>query len=76
MKAERPVRTHQTPSKGDGAEEWVRFWIFSEGRANRIHCYCCSVDKSRPVFYDPVDCSTPGFPVFQEFAWIANPNPA
>ena len=75
MKAEGSVRNHKTPSKGDGGEEWVRFWIFSEGRADRMHCCCCSVDESCPALYDPVDCSRPGFPVFQEFAWIINPNP-
>ena len=26
---------------------------------------CCSVSRSRPSPCDPVDCSTPGFPVFQ-----------
>ena len=26
-------------------------------------CYCCSVAKSCPTLCDPVDCSTPGFPV-------------
>ena len=32
---------------------------------------CCSVAKSCPTFYDPVNCSMPGFPVlhyFPEFA--------
>ena len=26
-------------------------------------CCCCSVIKSCPVLHDPMDCSTPGFPV-------------
>ena len=26
-------------------------------------CYCCSVTKSCPTLFDPMDCSTPGFPV-------------
>ena len=26
-------------------------------------CYCCSVDKSCLTLWDPMDCSTPGFPV-------------
>ena len=25
--------------------------------------YCCSVTKSCPTLHDPMDCSTPGFPV-------------
>ena len=36
-------------------------------------CRCCSVSKSCPTFYDPMDCSMPGFPVLhcpQEFAQI------
>ena len=38
----------------------------------KVHCCCCfSVAKSCPTLRDPMDCSTPGFPVlhyFQEFA--------
>ena len=33
--------------------------------------FCCSVTVSRPTLCDPVDCSTPGFPVLHcllEFA--------
>ena len=26
-------------------------------------CYCCSVTKLYPTLCDPIDCSTPGFPV-------------
>ena len=26
-------------------------------------CCCCSVAQSRPTLCDPMDCSTPGFPV-------------
>ena len=26
---------------------------------------CCSVTRSCPSLWDPMDCSTPGFPVFQ-----------
>ena len=35
-----------------------------------LNC-CCSVPKSYPTLWDPMDCSTPGFPVFHylpEFA--------
>ena len=28
-----------------------------------FHCLCCSVTKSCPTLWDPMDCSTPGFPV-------------
>ena len=34
---------------------------------------CCSVSKSRPTLCDPMDCSTPGFPILHdlpEFAQI------
>ena len=36
-------------------------------------CCCCLVAKSRPTLRDPMDCSTPGFPVLRnllEFAQI------
>ena len=36
-------------------------------------CCCCSVGQSCPTLCDPMDCSTPSFPVFQyllEFAQI------
>ena len=36
-----------------------------------IKSYCCSVAKSHQSFCDPMDCSTPGFPVLHylpEFA--------
>ena len=38
-----------------------------------ICCYCCSVAKSHLTLCDPMDCSTPGFPVLHhppEFAQI------
>ena len=38
-----------------------------------IYMLCCSVPKSCPTLYNPMDCSTPGFPVlhyFPEFAQI------
>ena len=34
---------------------------------------CCSIAKSCPALGDPMDCSTPGFPVlhhFPEFAQV------
>ena len=42
--------------------------------------HCCSVDKSCPTIFDPMDCSTPGFPVLHclpEFAqthvhWVSD----
>ena len=39
----------------------------------RIDCCCCSLTKSCPTLCDPMDCSTPGFPVLHyllEFAQI------
>ena len=44
-----------------------------------VYC-CCSVTKSCPTLYDPMDCSTPGFPVLHyllEFAqtpvhWVSD----
>ena len=36
-----------------------------------ICCCCCSVAKSRPTLCDPVDCSTPGFPVLHHLLEFA-----
>ena len=46
-------------------------------------CCCCSVAKQHPTLCDPMDCSTPGFPVLQyllEFAqthahWVSDAIP-
>ena len=41
-------------------------------------CSCCSVVKSCPALWDPMDCSTPGFPVLRyllEFAQIHSIEP-
>ena len=34
-------------------------------------CYCCSIGKSCPTLCDPMDCSTPGFPVFHYLSEFA-----
>ena len=34
-------------------------------------CCCCSVTKSHPTLWDPMDCSTPGFPVPHTFPELA-----
>ena len=31
-----------------------------------IYCCCCSVTQSCPTFWDPMDCSMPGFPVLHQ----------
>jgi len=36
-----------------------------------FHCCCCSVAQSRPTLCDPMDCSTPGFPVLHHFPELA-----
>ena len=37
-----------------------------------IHLYiCCSAAQSCPTFYDPMDCSTPGFPVLHYLLVLA-----
>ena len=35
------------------------------GRGN-VHCCCCSVAKLCPTLCNPMDCSTPGFPVHHQ----------
>ena len=32
---------------------------------------CCSVTQSRPTLCDPMDCSTPGFPVLYHLPELA-----
>ena len=47
--------------------------LFFEWRRNGREDNCCSVTKSCPTLYDPMDCSTLGFPVLNyllEFAQI------
>ena len=34
-------------------------------------CCCCSVTQSCPALGDPMDCSTPGFPVFHHLPELA-----
>ena len=58
---------------------WVRAcwgessWYLHPSRPREVWAafYCCSVAKSCPTRCDPVDCSTPGFPILHyllEFA--------
>ena len=35
-------------------------------------CCCCSVTQSCPIFCDPTDCSTPGFPVLHHLRVCSN----
>ena len=38
----------------------------------RTHsCYCCSVSRSCPILHEPMDCSTPGFPVLHHLPEFA-----
>ena len=37
--------------------------ICVKSKKNPEICCCCSVAESSPTLCDPVDCSTPGFPV-------------
>ena len=38
-------------------------------------CCCCSVSQSCPTLCDPMDCSTPGFPVHHQLLEPAHPLP-
>ena len=42
------------------ADAWLSLWAES---ADFLHLCCCSVTKSCPSLWDPMDCSTPGSPV-------------
>ena len=47
--------------------------LILEAQSNLIDCFCCSVVQSCLTFFDPMDYSTPGFPVLHhlpEFAQI------
>ena len=47
---------------------WVAFFVFQPLCLN--HCYC-SVSQSCPSLCDPMDCSTPGFPVLHHLSELA-----
>ena len=38
-------------------------YIQNKHLSPHMYCCCCSVTKSCPTLYDPMDCNTPGFPV-------------
>ena len=42
-----------------------RVAVFGDGTTKEVIKVCCwSITKSCPTLWDPMDCSTPGFPVF------------
>ena len=55
----------QTLPLSHSAEPLRAFWAFSTSlyNWNAHHIYCCSVTQSCSILCDPMDCSTPGFPV-------------
>ena len=47
----------------------IKVYSFSLLQWNYLyHNCCCSVTKSCPTLFDPMNCSTPGFPVF-DISW-------
>ena len=42
----------------------IQILLITQDSTQRLPCCCCSVARSCPTLCDPVDCSTPGFPVF------------
>ena len=40
-----------------------------QGHPLPVCCYCCSVAKSCLTLCNPMDCSTPGFPVLHYLPW-------
>ena len=71
-----------------GGHEWARFFwravyqygsralkvictLWPSDHANNVHC-CCSVTQSCPTLCDPMDCSTPGFPVHHHLPELAH----
>ena len=45
------------------------FWYFFDGRS--WGKYCCSIAKLCPILCGPMNCSTPGFPVFHHLPEFA-----
>ena len=64
-----------SPAFCDLRQFLVLYCHFSEvfGGKNDIHVICCfcAVSKSCPTLWDPMDCSTPGFPVLHCLAEFA-----
>ena len=52
---------------GQVHKSWTTRW-------HTFNCICCSVAKSCLTLCDPMDCSTPGFPVLQHFPKFAQTN--
>ena len=51
-----------------GKNKWgARNWMWAEHK----HICCCSVAQSCPTLCDPMDCSTPGFPVLHHLLEFA-----
>ena len=70
------LQGHQYPPAEQEERAWRYARKFSWARPNRnkmhpFHCCCCSVAKSCPTLHDPMNCSTPGFPVLHHFPAFA-----
>ena len=52
---------------------WLYILCLSRYHSSIQHYFslCCSVVKSCPTLSDPVDCSTPGFPVLHQLSELA-----
>ena len=48
-----------------------RMQFNAQERDFEINCCCCSVPQSCPTLCDPMDCSTPGFPVLHHLPELA-----
>ena len=46
-------------------------WVGREGAVLIGVCSCCSVGKSYPTLFDPMECSMPGFPVLHSLLELA-----
>ena len=55
---------HQPVSEEGALKEHATFW-------KCCCCRSCSVPKSCPTLCDPMDCSSPGFPVHHQFLELA-----
>ena len=61
-------RPHQSHMKKWQDDPQVPLDLFKEFKLTILHCCCCSVTRQCPTLCNPMDCSTPGFPVLH-YPW-------
>ena len=57
----------QLKNKTNGNKKWARFEYTLHTHTHTHTLCCCSVTQLCPNLCEPMDCSTPGFPVLHYF---------